>query len=137
MFPGTSVDLIDKHYKALGIQYQSNDTLARKQARAEQVATSIGGQSFEYVQGQLNIAYPNLTLIEFFSDGGTYNPKCTVKVNGELQTTTDTQRANDILRRTAPAFINFVFDITVADIDPNAEAGRAVSGLMQAGRESS
>jgi len=60
--PGTADEYLSEWYDQLGIKYDSSQTLANRQLRANQVYSSTGGQDPEYLNQQLQIAYPDVEI---------------------------------------------------------------------------
>ena len=134
MTPGTADDDIEKWYKQLGIGYNPQEQLHRKQSRASQVYTSVGGQSYSYVLGQVRRSFPEIEIEMFFDGGGLYDPECHIRVTGDIQNVFEVQRLNDIMIRVLPARVIPVYDVDIEALQPAAETGFAITGLAMTGR---
>jgi hypothetical protein len=146
-------DTLPDWYSALGIRYDETQTLVNRQRRASQVFTAIGGQSLDYVQSRVQVAFPDITLEEYKlpytnmvglgmvgqmqvtdypgwipapSQDGTY-PIYLYKVTGTVENVFQFLQLQDILVKIAPLRLEPVF------VDINFEFELGVVGLGQVG----
>lgn len=159
--PSTAVDTLPEWFDQLGIKYDDTQTLAIKQARAQQTYAALGGQSIGYLNGQLQIAYPDVYLEEVYVENenmvgigmvglmmvydypawiavpptdGTY-PNFYYRVLGEVDDTFDLNGIKNLLDRIMPAPYEPVFAVTIRNLTPTAQVGIGMVGLMMVGRE--
>ena len=160
--PSTAEDTLSDWFTMLGIPYDSTQTLATRRARAKQAWTATGGQSLDYLNGIIQIAFPDVEIQGVFGyypteymvgigmvgqmqvtdypswlspapTDGSY-PFAYYRVIGEVPDTSDLNRILGLLDRIAPAEMEPVLDITVTNLTPTAEAGLGMVGLAQVGR---
>jgi uncharacterized protein YmfQ (DUF2313 family) len=159
--PGTADETLRQWYADLGIAYDPTQSKAvlRKLARA--TYSAVGGQSRQYIESVLQIAYPNVSLEEtiietenmagvgmagqmmatdYYSwvppaaQDGTY-PVYYYRVTGTVSTPYDLNGIQNILDRIAPLTHIAVYDVTVLGITDTGMAGLGVAGLAEAGKE--
>jgi len=158
--PGTADDTLQQWYAQLGISYDSTQDKSVLRRRARQAFTAIGGQSKEYIESILQVAYPNVTLEEYQSEpdnmvgygvvgqmfvtsypswipvgaqDGTY-PVYYYRVTGEVSTAYDLTGVQNILERIAPLTHIAVYNVTVLELSKTSETGLAMVGLAEVGR---
>ncbi len=158
--PGMAVDTLQEWYSQLGIKYDSTQTLDTRQKRASQAYSSIGGQNKDYIEEQIQIAYPDVYLIEYETNpenmvglgmvglmqvsnypswlsfppaDGTY-PVHYYRVAGEVDDISDLNGLKNLLSRIAPLTHEPVFEITIRNQSATGEVGLAMAGLAQVGR---
>ena len=158
--PGTATDTLQQWYAQLGITYDQTQSTATLRKRAKQAFTAIGGQSKEYIEAVLQVAYPNITIEEFVSEpdnmvgygmvgqmvvtgypswipagamDGTY-PVYYYRVTGEVNTAYDLKGIQNILNRVAPLTHIAVYSVTVLELSKTSEVGLGVVGLAEVGR---
>jgi hypothetical protein len=160
--PGTAEVTLPEWYEMLGIPYDETQTLKTRQDRAQQQWTAVGGQSLDYLNGVIQIAYPDVEIeltapfatpdsMAGFGEAGRMEarsypswltpvptdgsfPSAYYRVIGEVPDVSDLSRLLGLLGRIAPAEMEPVLAITVLNLTPAAEAGLGMSGLMEAGR---
>nr|WP_233142895.1 putative phage tail protein [Marispirochaeta aestuarii] len=159
--PGTATDTLQQWYAQLGITYDPTQSTATLRKRAKQAFTAIGGQSKEYIEAVLQVAYPNVTIEEVEIEpinqvgigmigkmvttdyqswvpagamDGTY-PVYYYRVTGEISTPYDLNGIQNILDRIAPLTHTAVYDVTVLGITDTAMVGLGVTGLAEVGKE--
>jgi len=160
--PGTAEDTLREWYAQLGLKYDPTATLKNRQDRARVAQTSIGGQSKDYIEVQLQRAYPNVFLDEVevdfsmqagagvagvlvASDYPSWVPTGDLdsgewhvfyyQVRGEVQTPLELTAITDLLDRIAPAYLEPVFNVDILSITGTAQAGLASTGIMRSGKE--
>jgi len=161
--PSTAEDTLSEWFDMLGLPYDATQTLETRRNRARQQWTATGGQGLDYLNGIIQIAFPDVELepaFQFYetvagagegeagamfatsypswltptpTDGSW--PWAYYRVVGEVQDTTDLNRILGLLDRIAPAEMEPVLAVTVLNLTPAAEAGLGMAGLMMAGRE--
>lgn len=161
--PGTATDTLERWYRALGLPYDATLTLAQWQAVARQQRTALGGQNLDYLNSVLQEAYPDVEIeqvTEFVDPSsmagagqaglmqatsypswlsptptdGSF-PVAYYRVVGTVATTSDVTTITGLLDRIAPAEMEPVFAVTILDLTETAEAGLAMAGLAEAGRD--
>ena len=158
---GTSVDLIAEWFDQLGLVHDTTQPLASRQLRAKQTRTSTGGQDKTYLEGQIQIAFPDITLEEVRlpsifmvgaamvgltmvtdypswltpapTDGST--PCFYYRVVGEVDTVRNLQELTNILDRIMPLHMEPVFSVTVRQTTDTGQCGIAITGLAEVGKE--
>lgn len=160
--PGSAEDTLSEWYAQLGIKYDPTQTLNKRQERARSAYTAIGGQSKDYIESQLQKAYPGVFLDEVnvnfsmqtgagvagvlvASDYPSWVPAGDLsdgdwhvfyyQVRGEIQTIKDLAGLNDLLDRIAPAYLEPVYNVDILSTTDTAQAGLATSGLARSGKE--
>jgi len=159
--PGTAEETLQSWYADLGLKYDDTQGTAGLQQRARQAQTSIGGQDKTYLEGQIQIAFPDITLeeveleTEFMigvfmvgrdmvmdypswltsppTDGST--PGFYYRVTGEVETVQDLLGLKNILEHIAPLHMEPVYDVTVLQVTDTAQCGLAITGLAEVGKE--
>ncbi len=158
--PGTADETLPEWFKALGLKYDPTQTLANRQARADQAYTSVGGQNKDYLEGQIQKAYPDVYLMEtdvnpenmvglgMVGDmqvqgypswlaspptDGTF-PVHYYRAAGEVNDAIDLRGLENILDRIMPKEMEPVFEITIRNQTATSEVGLGMVGLMQVGR---
>jgi uncharacterized protein YmfQ (DUF2313 family) len=159
--PGTAEEMLEQWYADLGIEYDSTQSTARLRKRARAAYTAGGGQSKDYIESVLQIAYPNVSLEETIVENdnmvgvgtvgqimttdyqswvppaaqdGTY-PVYYYRVVGTVSTPYDLKGIQNILDRIAPLTHIAVYDVTVLGITDTGMVGLGVTGLMEVGKE--
>lgn len=158
--PGTADDTLPEWYEALGLTYDETLSLADRQARADQSYTSVGGQNKDYLEEQIQRAYPDVYLVEVDivianmvgigmvghmqtqsypswltpppTDGSF--PVHYYQVKGEVDDAVDLKGLENLLSRIAPLTHEPVWQITIRNQTATSEAGLGMAGLAQAGR---
>jgi hypothetical protein len=162
--PGTADETLAQWYEQLGIKYDPKQTLEARRLRASQAWTALGGQSKDYIEGQVQRAYPDVEIQEI-----EYNPQNMVGLGqvgrmqvtdgypawlsstptdgsfasfdyravGEVDTNTDLQGLTNLLSRIEPATHKVTLDITIRQQSATAEVGLGMVGLAQVGRTKS
>lgn len=157
---GTAEDTLAEWYSQLGIPYDPTQDLDRRQAKARQAATAIGGQDLAYLNAQIQVAFPDVEIVKvnfqttnmvgvgmvglmqvqdypsWYSGttDGTY-PYAYYRVTGEVDDTWDLNTVEGILTRIAPAEMEPVYAVTIRNLTPTAEVGLGMVGIMQVGRD--
>ncbi len=158
--PGTADDTLPEWFEAFGLKYDPTQTLANRQARADQAYTSLGGQNKDYLEAQIQKAYPDVHLIETDvnpenmvglgmvgdmqvqgypswlaspSTDGTF-PVHYYRVAGEVNDAIDLRGLENLLDRIMPKEMEPVFEITIRNQTATSEVGLGMVGLMQVGR---
>ncbi len=158
--PGTADDTLPEWFETLGLKYDPTQTLADRQARADQAYTSLGGQSKDYLDAQIQRAYPDVYLVEIDfkienmvgigmaghmqtqsypswlvpppTDGSW--PVHHYQVVGEVDDAIDLVGLRNLLERIAPLTHEPVFQVTIRNQTATSEAGLAMAGFAQVGR---
>jgi len=159
--PGTAVDTLPDWYKQLGIQYDHTQLLSNRQQQARQRWTATGGQSLDYLESQIQTAFPYVFLEKVsvsdinmcgigecgelecegypswvppeFHDGT--EPTALLWLRGELTSDQDLDRLVGLLERIAPGEMEPVFSLTILSDTETSECGVAVCGLAECGAE--
>lgn len=158
--PGTATDTLPEWYGELGLSYDSTKTLDTLRKRAQQVYSSTGGQNKDYIQDQIQIAYPDVTIEEYSTNpenmvglgmvgdmqvqgyplwllvtptDGSF-PIYYYRVIGEVDDISDLYGLKNLLTRIAPLTHEPVFEITIKNQTSTSEVGLAMAGLAQVGR---
>lgn len=160
--PGTASEFLPEWYNQLGIKYDASQTLAARQARAKQVYSSTGGQDIDYLNTQLQIAYPDVEIeyqkvdstfmvgagmvgLMMVTDYPSYypdpipvgaDPHFYYRVTGEVDQVTDLNGIYNILSRIVPVPFEPIFSVTIRSLTPRADVGLGMVGLMMVGRSS-
>ena len=158
--PGTATDTLPEWYAELGLSYDETKILTTRQSRAKQVYSSTGGQNKDYIQGQIQISYPDVAIEEYFTnpenmvglgmvgdmqvqgypswlsvtptDGS--SPVHYYRVIGEVDDISDLYGLKNLLNRIAPLTHEPVYEITIRNQTATSEVGLAMVGLAQVGR---
>lgn len=160
--PGTADEYLPQWYNQLGIKYDSSLTLEARQARANQVYSSTGGQDPEYLNTQLQIAYPDVSVTPYTQvidnmvgvgmvglmqvtnypswmpspiPGGA-DPNFYYLVTGEVDQVDDLNGIQNLLSRIMPVPYEPIFSVTIRSLTPRADVGLGMVGLMMVGRSS-
>ena len=149
-------------YQMLGLPYDATQTLATRRALAKQAYTATGGQSLDYLNAVIAIAFPDVEIepvgvyfdpVEGAGAGeagvmfsasypswltptptdGTW-PWAYYRVIGEVNIVPDLTRLLGLLDRIAPAEMVPVLAVDVRSLTETAQAGLGMCGLMEAGR---
>lgn len=154
--PGTSVYELQNWYRAFGVTYNETLPLQQRQARAKQLFTSIGGQSVSYLRQQIQIAFPEIDIVEYevpFDSmagrgmaglmqatnypawvpielrDGTF-PVASFRVTGNVESPEEFTQLQDIIARIFPAHLTpFYQDILFFPETMMAGYGRAGRGM--------
>ena len=159
--PSTAVETLEEWFNQEGIAYDSTQSTARLQELANQSYSNAGGQDPDYLNTQLQKAFPDVQLQEVnispeFMAGfgmaglmmassypswltptptdGSY-PNFYFRVIGEVDFVSDLNRIANLLDKIMPVPYEPVFSVTIRNLTPSAMAGLGMSGLMMAGRE--
>ena len=158
--PGTADDTLLEWYETLGLKYDPTQGLSARQARADQAYTSVGGQNKDYLEEQIQRAYPGVYLVEVEiniqnmvgigmaghmqaqgypswvapppTDGSF--PVHHYQVVGEVDDAIDLKGLQNLLSRIAPLTHEPVFQITIRNQTSTSEVGLGMVGLAEAGR---
>lgn len=151
--PLTADSLLPEWFAALGLLYDSTQTLADRQARANMEHTSVGGQSLDYLQTQVNREAPDITILEGSdtvsagylgeagvgeagiaeTGSGTENGYLYYTVLGYVQDRDQYNRLVAILQRIFPLHLQpYNLSIILSEFGL-AEAGIAETGVAEAG----
>lgn len=149
-------------YQMLGLPYDATQTLSTRRALARQAYTATGGQSLAYLNGVIQIAFPDVELepasayyepVEGAGEGeagvmfatsypswltptptdGSW-PWAYYRVVGEVNIVPDLARLLGLLDRIAPAEMEPVLAVDIRSLTETAQAGLGMTGLMEAGR---
>ncbi len=159
-FPGTAEETLSEWFEALGLKYDPTQSLSDRQARADQAYTSVGGQNKDYLEAQIQKAYPDVSLIEVDivienmvgigmaghmqtqsypnwvvpppTDGSF--PMHHYQVVGEVDDAIDLKGLQNLLERIAPLTHEPVFQITIRNQTATSETGLGMVGLAEVGR---
>jgi len=158
--PGTAEDTLAEWYETLGLKYNPTQELAARQQRAEQAHTATGGQSKDYLEEQIQKAYPDVVLDEYETNpenmvglgmvgdmqvqgfpswlpspptDGSF-PVHYYRVIGEVDDAIDLQGLQNLLTRIAPLTHEPVYEITIRNQTATSEGGLAMVGLAEVGR---
>ncbi len=157
--PGTAEDTLPEWYDQLNIRYDDTRSVRSLQERANQIYSAIGGQSKEYIEGQIQTAYPDAYIDEYnvpytsmvglgmvgLMQVGSYPvwyagdmdgefPVYSYFVRGEVDDIQDLLNIQNLLSRIAPATHHPVYQVTIRNQTETAEVGLAMAGLAQVGR---
>jgi len=159
--PSTAVETLEEWFNQEGIIYDSTQSTARLQELANQSYSNAGGQDPDYLNTQLQKAFPDVQLQEVFiapefqagfgmaglmmassypswltptPTDGSY-PNFYFQVVGEVDEVSDLNRITNLLDKIMPVPYEPVFSVTIRNLTPSAMAGLGMSGLMMAGRE--
>lgn len=159
--PSTAVDTLEEWFTQEGISYDPSLSVARRQELANQAYSNAGGQSPDYLNSQLQKAFPDVFLEEVYIDpvfmagfgmaglmmassypswltptpaDGSY-PNFYYRVLGEVDYVSDLTRIQNLLDKIMPVPYEPVYAVTIRNLTPSAMAGLGMSGLMMAGRE--
>ena len=158
--PGTADDTLSEWFEALGLKYDPTQALSDRQARADQAYTSVGGQNKDYLEAQIQRAYPDVYLVEV--DVRTQNmvgigmvghmqtqgypswltppptdgsfPVHHYQAVGEVDDAVDLRGLQNLLERIAPLTHEPVFQITIRNQTSTSEVGLGMVGLAEVGR---
>ena len=160
--PGTAVEFLSEWFDQLGIKYDATQTLATRQAKANQVYSSTGGQDPDYLQTQIQKSYPDVyiehakpspeLMVGFGMVGlmmvtdypswypspipGADDPIFYYRVYGEVDQVTDLLGVQNILSRIMPVPYEPVFSVVARSTTPRGDVGIGMVGLMMVGRSS-
>lgn len=157
----TAVDLLPEWFAEMGLVYDNTQPLASNQKRAKQAWTATGGQDKDYLQAQIQIAFPDISIGEVTverifmcgvamvgltmvtdypswltsppTDGST--PCFYYLVTGEVETVRNLQELKNILDRIMPLHMEPVFVVTVRQTTDTGMCGLAITGLAEVGKE--
>jgi len=159
--PSTAVETLEEWFNQEGIIYDSTQSTARLQELANQSYSNAGGQDPDYLNTQLQKAFPDVQLQEVFiapefqagfgmaglmmasnypvwlvptPTDGSY-PNFYFRVVGEVDFVSDLNRIQNLLDKIMPVPYEPVYAVTILNLTPSAMAGLGMSGLMMAGRE--
>lgn len=161
--PSTAVDTLPEWFGMLGIPYDATQTLTTRQNRAKAQWVAFGGQSLDYLNGIIQIAYPDVEIetVQLFCvpdnmvgygevgkiqatdypswltsppTDGTY-PYAYYRLIGEVPDVSDLNRLLGLMDRIAPAEMEPVLAVDIINITETAEVGLGMVGLMEVGRE--
>jgi len=159
--PSTAVETLEEWFNQEGIVYDSTQSTSRLQELANQAYSNAGGQDPDYLNTQLQKAFPDVQLQEVSIDpefqagfgmaglmmasnypswlvptptDGSY-PNFYFQVIGEVDEVSDLNRITNLLDKIMPVPYEPVFSVTIRNLTPSAMAGLGMSGLMMAGRE--
>lgn len=148
--PGTADETLADWYAGADVPYDSSLPLATRQARIAAVYSATGGQSFGYLQDQLQAELPELYLQEAAIEdagvsaasgvgrsgimrAGAGNPLHSFSVLGFVDTTEEYNRMLAIIARIFPLHLGPIFGVSITTLLGLARAGIAKSGVMRAG----
>lgn len=159
--PGTAEDTLPEWYAELGITYDSTLSLDARQKQARQKWTATGGQYLDFLNSQIQIAFPDVEIVKIVIDesdmcgtGETGDMECAgypswlttiptdgtevtayYYVTGDLDNDEDLTRLEGLLERIAPAEMEPVYSITVASETDTSQSGIAVCGYAECNAE--
>ncbi len=127
--PGSADDTLPEWFETLGLAHDSSQPLATRQATAEGQYTATGGQSFSYLQDQMQRELPEVFLNESpLEDTGVSaivgiarvgvarvgkgNPAFSYFVRGFVDDSTQFARMLAILQRIFPLYLEPVIGVT-------------------------
>lgn len=126
--PGSSEGAIDRWLDALGIAFDPSLTLQEKQAAALAAHTVLGGQSLDYIQAQIRIAFPNITIIEGTPSSFSF------ELRGNYPNINDLPRFRGLVQKLAPLHLTYVDNARAVEGMEVARAGLGVAGVARTGK---
>ena len=132
--PLTADDMIEEWLEMLGIQISSDATLGEKRNFASSIYTSIGGQSFDYIQGAIHQVLANVDLIELESGGENI---AQYEVSGFMPYSSDRVKIESILARIAPLHCVPVYNVRPVYDGDVAQCNIGIIGRAIVGRDES
>ncbi len=153
--PDTATELLPEWYETLGLKYNGTLPISELQAKAKAADTSVGGQTIEYLQGQIDAAGIKVNLYETVvppeSIVGNPSARCGVAkcggtfvnvdpgssylwyylVRGVVDNPTEFTQLVDLLQKLAPAHMEPDFDLEFAYL--LARCGLATCGVTRVG----
>lgn len=159
--PSTAVETLEEWHTQEGIVYDSTLSISKQQDIVNQSYSNAGGQSPDYLNGQLQKVFPDVQLQEVFIEpefmagfgmaglmmassypswvvptptDGSY-PNFYFRVIGEVDYVSDLSRIQNLLDKIMPVPYEPVYAVTIRNLTPSAMAGLGMAGLMMAGRE--
>lgn len=153
--PENATHLLPEWYQTLGLKYNGTLLLDDLRAKAKAFDTAVGGQTIEYLQGQIDAAAIDVTLYEtVLSEAakiGSPSARCGVSVcsgsfvdvapgssylwyylvRGTVDNSAELAQLVEILQKLAPAHMEPDFDLEFAYI--KARCGAAVCGVTRVG----
>ena len=159
--PGTAEDTLAEWYEALGIKHDPTKPVSARQTRAQQVWSSTGRQDKDYIESQVQRAFPDVEIQEteytpnnmvglgqvgrmqvtdgypaWFSDppeDGSFL-SFDYRVVGEVDDNADLLALQNLIERIQPATHRPTYDITIRNQTATAEVGLGMTGLMEVGK---
>jgi uncharacterized protein YmfQ (DUF2313 family) len=160
--PSRAVETLPAWYEMLGVPYDEDLPLARRQKQIHQAWVATGGLAIGSIENQIHIAFPSIfidTIAEYFPTANmcgagmagkmqatNYPPWYLVDtstgaypvhfflVRGEVLDIQELKRLEGFLDRVKPAHMEIVWEVNILSLDPTGQAGIGMAGLMEAGR---
>jgi hypothetical protein len=129
--PATADKVIDEWLAALGISISADSSLGDKRNIAAATYSSIGGQSLEYISGQVRAVFPNVTIKEIEEIG---EFTFFYKVEGNIPYSRDFQKLFALLMRIAPLHLDPVYQVRPVYDGDVARCGIGSTGRAICGR---
>lgn len=159
--PSTANETIEEWFDMLGLYYDATQPLDNLRKRAKQAYTATGGSSKEYLEEQIQKAYPDVRVGEVFmpeayvcgvavtglarttdypswlpsppTDGSTTSFYYLIR--GTVETVQDLDDLTNLLQRIAPLTHTPVFLVEILQQQDSAQCGLAITGLAEVGKE--
>jgi len=159
--PGTAEDTLREWYAQLGLLYDSTRSIESLQQRANQQWSSAGRQDKDYLEAQLQKAFPDTEIQEIkyntdnmvghgmvgkmqVTDGYpawlSFRPtdgsfaSFDFRVVGSVSTNGDFKAMRNLIQRIKPATHRVTYDIEILNQTATSEVGLGMVGLAQVGR---
>jgi uncharacterized protein YmfQ (DUF2313 family) len=125
--PGAATDTIDQWAADLAVDVSKINDIGTKRRRVATAWFSAGGQSLEYVEGEIRRELNKISISETATNQ--------YEISGDVQTTAAYQRLQGLVGRLAPLHAEPTYSVRIIEGLPIARHGVGATGTMRTGKE--